>query len=207
MKQIDTFVPVFPGFYNTVFDRYTDGEDERELVLDHLCRDGEVIDASSQQYDIDWSRYREDYAREITCAVDKMIKSLELPGYDRMEYQALRSPREYNFANDSINCIIHLTDEPLFRKSLVERLKADPEFKEFIRKRYTSYDGFISWYSNDHETWLADIASGENDVHGIGTVLEFLLRQKFGDDADTHLCYETDSPWLGEYITWEDKTE
>jgi hypothetical protein len=66
-------------------------------------------------------------------------------------YKLMESPREYNFATDRLFCEISNDDcEKLFEHAT----SAQGTFSEHIRDTFTSYDGFISYYSNDFNDWL-----------------------------------------------------
>ena len=41
--------------------------------------------------------------------------------------------------------------------NLIGLCKKHPDFEQYIKDRYTSYDGFSSSYTNDPELWLDDM--------------------------------------------------
>jgi hypothetical protein len=58
------------------------------------------------------------------------------------------------------------------------------DFEKYIKENYTSYDGFMSYYSNDISDWLKN----EYNDHEIGSMLEFALRSYY-DDIETDMIY------------------
>ena len=83
-----------------------------------------------------------------------------------MEFMELTSPREYNFTTDQISCWI--TSKELKKISSV--LNSDT-LKDIIKKRFTSRDGFMSWYSNDINEWKEKKVTDWNCVE-LGTLLD-----------------------------------
>lgn len=82
-------------------------------------------------------------------ALNDMIK--EETGLDLgLKYHRLVSPREYNFTTDQIDAFITV-------EKAVELYDwvSQGDLASVIRDRHTSRSGFISFYSNDVEEWLA----------------------------------------------------
>ena len=69
-------------------------------------------------------------------------------------------------------------------------------FKEYIKERYTSRDGFISHYSNNAEDWIT--RESFKDSHKLGQILNFLLLESgFGV---LELYEGTEKPFMGNYV-------
>lgn len=176
MKK-ETFLPIFSGFYNTIFD-HSDSMIECDIQCENEFKDNytELFEVGiSYEYYLqnnwkyrDYKNYYIECSKKITdnlttldhCNIIKSVK-----------FQKLISPKYYNFHNDSINCIIDFNSRKL-KKYLSENLES---FKQYIKDRYTSRSGFISYYSNDYNDWL-DIKN--YNAHQIGSVLNFVLENE-----------------------------
>jgi hypothetical protein len=92
---------------------------------------------------------------------------LELPA-GSFSFAEMTSPREYNFQTDRIFATI--TDEAV--QAMFSRSESDNHktLAEVIRNRFTSYDGFMSHYPNDLESWLEKPLE-DWDHNEVGTLL------------------------------------
>ena len=100
------------------------------------------------------------------------------------------SPSYYNFATDQIDL------EVKFNKTKVLKYAKDHqgELDYFLRKHFTSYDGFYSHTANNYQDWLQDFK--DNNVQSIGAVLTFIFvdelddfRQGFYELCNSELYY------------------
>ncbi len=83
-------------------------------------------------------------------------------------WESMTSPREYNFTTDV--AYAYVSEEVLesfFAKSAAEEHKT---LAQVIRDSFASYDGFISFYPNDVETWL-EKGFAEWDYNELGTLV------------------------------------
>jgi hypothetical protein len=183
---LETYLPLFPGFYETIF--APDGED---MELDNINSERRLLNLIGEvNYDMckwDYEGYREEVADKCTVAVETLLKSAGL--VDRINYQKISSPREYNFANDAIHVKVRMTPPNLACLSQFV-VKYWKEFEEYIKENYTSYDGFLSSYSNDATDWMNDTQTFtvfEDNLHQFGSVLEFccqiLIREGGWEDG------------------------
>lgn len=70
----------------------------------------------------------------------------------RLTFEAMTSPREYNFETDRLFADVPVSVlTKMFRASKAENHKT---FAAIIAERFTSYDGFHSFYSNRLSDWL-----------------------------------------------------
>lgn len=153
--KVKTVIP-FSGFYHSFHDQDLDHS------LDMVCSDStgchtyETV--RERMFDlIDWKKAHKLYAQKYTDLFSREV------GID-LSFEALISPRYYNYETDRIFCWIPMEE--------VERIynavpKKDLEKK--IKDRFTSCDGFISHYPNDLSLW------GDLDIwdhNQIGTLLE-----------------------------------
>ena len=161
------FLPIFSGFYNTIFEFDYSGI-EYQIKQDRQER-GLLSDFDELKID------NEKYEYDIVTSFCHVLKS-ELSDYIfDIELEKIVSPKTYNFANDSANVTIKYDAEKV-RDFIYSHKSA---FELFLKSRYTSCDGFISHYSNDFETWENE-TKNFNDLsingHFLGAILEFIAR-------------------------------
>lgn len=154
--QQETFLPVFPGFYNTIFEPDLVEADEN-YFLSEDCFEVQNCDL-------------EPACRQMVHEVET---ELQRAGIDvKLEFQHLESPREYNFRNDTININVSYDSEAV--KTIKQFLIKDIElFTGYLKDNYTSYDGFISGHSTDVLDWLESFSTNS---HKFGAVLDFILQ-------------------------------
>ena len=100
----------------------------------------------------------------------------------KLRFESLKSPREYNFSTDIIYAYI---DEEVVRR-LLDDLE-ESKLADMIRERFTSCDGFISFYPNRIEEWKEKPLE-EWDYNEVGTVLEAYVAQV--EDFECDVYYE-----------------
>lgn len=163
IKLIESYLPVFTGFYNTIFEA-----DEEPCI---------ECGKSYEDYEWDYAEYHQRVAKSCAQIVGEQLKDLGI----KVEFQALVSPKYYNYSNDSINVAYHLEDNA-FTKLLEYVLENKEDFDGFIHENYTSYSGFMSFFSNDGWKWIAEYIFKEDKLeHVFGACLEFYLeREEFG---------------------------
>tara|TARA_Y100001937_G_C7014084_1_gene282336 strand:+ start:21 stop:629 length:609 start_codon:yes stop_codon:yes gene_type:complete len=165
MKKIETFLPLFPGFYGTIFEPYEDSEIEH---INDLRNDKGLDDIGYDDCEWNYDDYNERVAERCVDFVEWELKEMEL----KFTYQGIQSPRFYNYSNDSINVEIELKDMDKIIQYLNEN---EDEFRQHIKERYTSCSGFISHYSNNSDDWIDDLKSEVTLSHKLGAILEFIL--------------------------------
>lgn len=174
-KTFATYLPIFTGFYNTIFDeseRFVEYETDSES--DFRERYPEV------PAEMPWDFIRQNFWECIGYAAGNLAVAQacanSLPGLlpefvKGVEWEELRSPKEYNFANDAVNLKIAV-DVSAIRKFLKEHRD---EFAAWLKARYTSRDGFISSYPSDVASWYIDTKNfSAMDGHYCGAVLDFV---------------------------------
>jgi len=179
--KVETYLPVFSGFYGTIWEPNEDSE--IEYINEERERKGlEPVDFDA--IDFDYSGYREHAAKQITYAVEDHLKDF----VKSIKFQELRSPREYNFANDSINVEITLTQKNV--KVIRDFLKTNKEaFANYLRDTYTSRSGFISFYPNYIEGFCGDLKEALQDKHKLGSILNFIAFFEDGNETELNLYY------------------
>ena len=177
--KVDTYCPVFPGFYNSVFSFDSmAGDIEYTLFNDPDAVDKGLLEfiTSDLVYDNINNEDYENRIGELCCEFIAEKCNEILPGIVKgIEFENIQSPKQYNFSTDSINCIIEL-DFNLLLKTFIKH----PQAAEYLKDTYTSRDGFISHYPNSLSGWITEAFDGQD--HTTGAMLEFLLTADDGDD-------------------------
>ena len=165
MNKTNTWLPIFPGFYNTIFETDTE-ESEIEYYNEQRAERG-LPPLEYHDFTFDYATRNYEIAQ---CACEFIKQALAKFGVLDVAMEKVVSPRQYNFTNDSIDCVITY-DEAVVQKYINEHIE---EFKQYLRGRYTSRDGFASFYSADVEDWK----EWSGDKHMVGSVLDFICRNE-----------------------------
>lgn len=182
MKTIETYLPVFKGFYGSHWDDVDFyGEDEVYNIPKDLCFDDFV----------DWDQYHLAIAKGYCDYIEDELNDF----VSMIKFEELISPRFYNYTNDSINVEIDL-----YQTKIDAYLKENAlQFAKYLKDNYTSYDGFISSYSIDANDW----SDWSDDKHKAGSVLQFICENEgveepyYFDDMHISFFYTEE---LNEYI-------
>ena len=195
---VGTWLPCFPGFYETFLTpdesqelEYID-DTRRELGL--IGRVGDYALDSSITFKV--AEYEEEVAKRYTNLVEAKLKEY-IPSI-AIKYQSIVSPKEYNFATDSVNIEVTLNPDDLF-EYITRHLK---EFQEHIKEKYTSYDGFISHYSSSYLDWLESWKDTVKHEHQLGAMLQFVLHNEGVMDFEPDLpSLELPDEWYTKLTT------
>ena len=201
IKKVETYLPLFTGFYNSIFEPRCRLEDDIEN-----CSDDELKEYYGYlEVDLDWLKENYLYyvnndlmSNEVAeCISDAFMELDYLDIIQDVTYDKLVSPEFYNFSTDSINCTI----EADFDKIAAYLNKNLDAFKDDRDNRYTSCDGFSSNYPIDLDYWL----DPENwDAHGLGSVLDFIFKNE-SRDAVIDLYYASNMSEAINNCDWLDE--
>lgn len=139
----------FSGFYESIHG----GEGSN---IDRALEDGFNYDYETQEEkevpdiwgaDYDYKAIELEYCKNY---VEAFGDKFELT----LTFDEMTSPREYNFSTDRIFCLIPREQIDKIRKEVEKHEK----YSAYIKDRFTSYDGFMSFYSNDYkdEEWTRE---------------------------------------------------
>lgn len=178
--KIESFLPLFTGFYHTVFDY--DSEDQDIEYYNEQNQTNYTYD----DFTFNYSEYRQRVSKSCCLAIESLLES-ELDLTIKVKFQHLVSPREYNFATDSINVEFELTSKE-YKRLIHLLLENKLDFENFLETNYTACSGFIPRYSTDVDEWLNDYLSPNSDEisHCFGKVLEFLFLNIGVDDCNLY---------------------
>ena len=179
MKTIKTYLPVFTGFYNTIF----------EMDESDFCNENNV---SFEQLTVDYKQYEIDVVKQCIDFVKQ-----NCPFITSIEFENICSPKYYNFSNDSANITVEI-DLKVLKKYLTTNKNA---LNDYLKERYTSCSGFISHYPNTFEGWKEETENfTELEGHYLGSLLDFYFLNEEINDVDMYY-YVTKNIYEGEYIT------
>jgi hypothetical protein len=167
--KIETYLPIFPGFYNTLFEPEVTDE---IFDINQTRRDKNLPEIDYDDCIFNYNQYQSDVS-ENCCDVieEKLNEIIEC----KVTFQELISPKYYNYSNDHINVEIEI-DLNEVEKYLLENIEY---FDEYLRKNYTSCSGFISSYSNKPDVWLFKYLRDSDKLkHCLGSALNFMLQNE-----------------------------
>lgn len=171
--RIGSYLPVFPGFYDTIFE-----SDEEPYI-----EDGKTWD----DYNWDYKGYNDRVARACVNYVETELKGFGIPIECR--FQSISSPREYNFGNDSINVeyVINKTTFDTLYEYLENNLDA---FYAYLKERYTPCSGFIPYHSTSASEWMEILRTKDESLltHKFGAILDFVFRNEIDDPEESMYC-------------------
>ena len=208
MDKIKTFAPIFNGFYETPFE-INDDDVHNELVEDLTYSDDVKDLLSSFIYDnwsdcinIQYDEFESDSARAVCDFLTDKLYSVLNDESIKVEYEKVVSPKYYNFRNDSIDVVIKCGNVNSFINELKKIIKSNIEkFETYIKEHYTSYDGFMSFYSNDYNDWFKDAY----DEHEIGALIDFVLKLKCPNIYDEMIYFVKENVYDMYYVDLTDK--
>lgn len=120
----------------------------------------------NQSYMEEWNRRVQNFLEEhITNALKNNLGAVFTYTND-----GYRSPREYNFGGDVNNFTL---EGDWFK--VLKFCRQSEYFEEFLKREYSSYDGFISLTANNLQEWEEDIKD-ENET-AYGAALSFFLAE------------------------------
>lgn len=172
----------FTGFYQGLWDQ---GENEYDQISNLKYGDDEGI-AHLKMLE-DWGfpdEYRSEVAKLFADEYADMVEEAFGIGAKLVKSEVC-SPREYNFTTDKIYVTIEIDDYDKFAdklKALIVDKEYHDELKKIVHDNHTSYDGFISFMSNDLDEWteLIEDPNNENYVSCIvGYLLSLICHDKF----------------------------
>jgi hypothetical protein len=151
MREHIIKAPYFSGFYGyelfTELDDLTGFADNKPKLYNELCErklDRDFYEEICNQ--VDWQKTHENISRQI---VDRIYCDPFNEWVESVDFNHLWSPRFYNYDTDEIYLKIELEDEQLEEIELFCFGEEKKYFESHLREDYSSYDGWISFISNN----------------------------------------------------------
>ncbi len=179
--NIETYLPVFPGFYNTFFE--PDETSEIEYINEQRMEKN-LPEIGYDDCEWNYEEYNQEISKSAVNAIEAKLNEIGIS--IKILFQALHSPREYNFYSDTINVEMKITKIGIndMRKYINNNKRA---FSDYLKVRYTSRSGFISSYSNDYDVWMGEYFRDlENHGHYLGAILDFILANEEYSDYNLY---------------------
>lgn len=171
--KVHTFLPLFSGFYNSIWDSDIDFEEEQ--IIESY---NEENDTDLEWSDFNWTYDFVSYSKAITEGIMDAIKEEFLGLVISYEFEELIQPKEYNFSTDSVNILLEI-DKTVLLSLIFENKEI---LTEKIKEKYTSCSGFYSSYSNDIEWWIESIQNEEDTCrHKVGSIINMLFEDDFSE--------------------------
>ena len=159
---IELYINIFHGFYESIFcnsDQFIDIESEDKSILLNKYTFLNKNDIEVH-YDFEnFENYKNDISKEFSKLYLELIKDL-LP-YDitenhkfllELKSNYIDSPNYYNYRTDKNGLFIKTN---YFTLNLIKNYVLSFEnMEEYIFKKNSSYDGFISFLSNNYNDWI-----------------------------------------------------
>lgn len=169
MKKIESYLPLFDGFYNTHFEYCNEDDDIQWYNETH------GTDLFYEDFDWNYTERQQRISKQVCDIVEGLLSDEDINM--TINFQKLVSPKFYNFTNDSIDCEYVISQKEYDK--IIDYIKVNwSNFEEYIKDRYTSRSGFISSHSNNAEVWMNNIKSESHLEHNFGAVLEFILQNE-----------------------------
>ena len=168
-------LPLFTGYYSNPLYDVQSAEDD---VIEHLEIENDILLTDEDIYKIEFN-YKDYYNRiskDLCESVENLLFDLNI--ITDIKFVELVSPKYYNYTNDRIVVDINFNTETY--NTILDYLKENKEaFKEYLKDNYSSYDGFISFLSNDYEVWMEEyLKVGSDNIETcLSGVLDFILKE------------------------------
>lgn len=146
-----TTIP-FSGFYYSLHDSALDSALESIFSDDNGEKRDSIFYAAQDA--ADWRTVQNNYAAEYAAAFAAAFNL-------QLQFESMKSPREYNFSTDIIYCTISADDAAWLFDTCNKTLLA-----KIARETFTSHDGFISFYDPDFTEW-GDILTWDHNQLGV----------------------------------------
>ena len=168
MKTIKTYLPVFSGFYGSLFQDIIDSEEE--MIIE------EQATLVESHIEFDYKAFKEDISKQCVGVFEDAFNR-DIHTKLSVSFESLFSPKFYNFENDSINVAISLNKEDF--NTIISAIKENKEeISQQLKERYSSREGFSSFHSTDLDEWIEDLTlefeNEEDCSHKWGAILEIL---------------------------------
>jgi len=182
-------LPFFPGFYESMLSHAIDDAEERDAEYYAEKESSEKYHPETYQPEhlrlseseyasifFDCTDYQATYhgiAKMWVEAFDCWMKEHIGTPEKSFTFEKMLSPREYNFTTDRVFAEVpYEVIDTLFSKSASGDHKT---LKQVIKDTFTSYDGFISHYSNSLAEWLTRPLN-EWDYNEMGTLVAAVIK-------------------------------
>ena len=170
MKYIESYLPIFTGFYGSFLDPNENYQIESEIeYINELRQEKNKKPINYDNLKIDYDNLYNDLSSELCNIVYDLLKDFI---YD-IKYKSLQRPKYYNYSNDKIKILI----KPNKNKILKYITKNFENWDKYLKENFTSYDGFYSFYSNNPNSNDWNVKNIFKDIQ-LQSVLNFIAENE-----------------------------
>lgn len=185
-------LPQFPGFYDSFLFSSEAETEALQLIAENLypytfppavlmTYFNTAPDAVN--YTLDFSGYCEAVARAYCSVIedalsDALYRKQPVFTGTSIWFAEIVSPREYNFTTDRVECAVEVDEGDL----LIYLSRNLAAWNKYLEDRFTSRDGFLSFYEPTDPGFMDPDAWTEDPVY-LSAVLDFIVLNDLGPDA------------------------
>lgn len=213
-------LPFFPGFYESDLENsdtaYWAIKEELEYYQNDYAYDNpeeQAIYSQVRENDLefDYEGYEEDVRNNWVGAWENNTPEIVLS----VENVIMSSPRYYNFSNDKLYADVELSDD--WQEKMRAFMQENAEWlRERIADDWTSYDGFMSFMSNNFDntahdndedywgdkSWYWHLFSGQSDRWEcyISTMIGYMMYRANKEIRNDLVMYALEDVYAGSYV-------
>ena len=216
--KVNIELPFFPGFYESDLENSDTSYWAIKEELDYYQNDCEkpCKELTEDDFDFDYKGYEEEVRNAWVDGFRERMPEMVLS----LENVEMTSPRYYNFETDKLWADIELKDgwEDDVRAFMSENA-------DWLRKRieddWTSYDGFMSFMSNNFDnlahdededywgdkSWYWHLFSGKSDRFEcyISVIIGYMIYRENENVRNDLVMYALDDVYAGFYVSLTDE--
>ena len=173
--KFKTYLPIFTGFYGSPFE--PDETNEIEYI-NEIRQDKNLKPINYEDCIFNYDKYYLELSEMLTDEIESQLKEFVYS----IEFEKLKSPKFYNFENDSIHCKIKPN-----KKAILNYIKNNFDlWAKYLKENYSSCSGFISHYSNNPNSKDWNNYNLINGTHQLGSVLNFIAMNEDITECDIY---------------------
>lgn len=204
--KINTFCPVFSGFYESFLDVSNSQDIDHDLFNNPESVKPEILEyilnALWSENLVDTKKIHIDTSKNIVNQLNSILKDEKI--YINFTFQALVSPKYYNYSDDSINILCKFNKKHW--KKIINEIKNNIDlFEEHIKDNYTSCSGFISSFSDNFEWWIEQgeqIQDSKDNEHLTGALLNFYFTKVLDINEESLYSNIVEKIYFSEYVDY-----
>lgn len=216
--KVNIELPFFPGFYESDLENSDTPYWAIKEELEYYQRDCDTPckELSESDLDFDYKGYEEDVRNAWVDGFRERMPEMVLS----LENVEMTSPKYYNFSTDKLWADVELKDgwEDDVRKFMTEN--AD-WLRERIKDDWTSYDGFMSFMSNNFDnlahdededywgdkSWYWHLFSGKSDRFEcyISVIIGYMMYMENKDIRNDLVMFALEDVYAGSYVFLTDE--
>ena len=194
--KVNIELPFFPGFYESDLENSDTSYWAIKEELDYhrnYC-DTPCKELTEDDFEFHYGDYEKEVRENWADAWKENAPGIVLS----LENVTMWSPRYYNFDHDRLYADIELADN--WQDVMQHFMDKNYDWlKDRIYDDWTSYDGFMSFMSNDVDEW-GDFLFNKQDVRYISTMLGYMMYRENGSIRNDLVMYALDDVYAGSYV-------